>query len=76
MMVDFCWYLQREIKGLSYKKKPNALNISKAISHDILQKNYICLSQSSAYCEMVHGDYVGCIESQKTGTCGYFKNLT
>ena len=37
MMGDFCWYLQRESKRSSYKKKPNALNIYKAISQVILE---------------------------------------
>ena len=43
-MGDFCWYLQRESKGSSYKKKPNALNISKAISQVILGNKLHLLS--------------------------------
>ena len=40
------------------KEKPNALNIFKAVSHNILQKKTHLLS---VWCEMVDRDYVRCI---------------
>ena len=59
------------------KEKPNALNISKAVSHNMLRNKFIfCLLQSSVKCEMIDRDSVRCIESEKIRTCDYLKNVT
>ena len=54
IMGDFFWYLQRESKGSSYKKKPNALNISKVVSHGIL-RNKIHLFSVAVVCLVRNG---------------------
>ena len=52
MMGDFCWYLliQRErARARHTKEKPNALNISKAVSHNILRNKIHFLSVAVVY---------------------------
>ena len=44
VMGDFCWYYNVRARARHIKEKPNASNISKAVSHNILQNKIHLLS--------------------------------
>ena len=58
------------VRARHIEEMPNALNICKAVSHDIMRNKIDLLSVA-----VIDHDYVRCIKTEKIVTCGYLKSM-